>query len=79
MITKAKVKQLGEKYDRITKSGKHSHLVRRILQDGRYIDEKGFLLGETEVKRIKEENKEMWKMGGMVVNVIDFYSEPKKV
>lgn len=77
MITNTKVKQLEDKYDTATRSGKHKTIVRRILQDGRYLNEKGQLLNKEEVKCIKKGNRELWKIGGMVINLVDFSGNPK--
>lgn len=71
MISKSTVKYLVRKYNQISGRGKII-LVRHVLQDSRYIDKGGNLLGKEEVNRIEKEDEEVRMKRGRIVNVIHY-------
>ena len=78
MTTKAKVKQLEKKYNRITNKGKSQPMVvhKISFRGHKLIDENSYLLNRDEIKQIEEENKKIRDQGGLAVHLIS-YCEPK--
>ncbi len=72
MTTKAKVKQLSKRCDKITRKGELTFLVRHVLQNGKLVNKKGSLLSKSKLLRIKKEDHDMIDREGMLVEVIHY-------
>lgn len=65
MITRSKINQLEGKFSR-TQKGSGSIVWHNISQDGRLLDENGFIMTNHEVKIIELADREVYARGGKV-------------
>lgn len=75
MITRATIKQLEKRYNRISNKD-NVIVVRHVTQDNKLMDQEGYLLSEDEVKRVKKEDEKVENGRGLVVYLTS-YGEPK--
>lgn len=71
-----KIKNIENMLNQITKKGNHLLVIRNITPDGRLMDNNHYLLSEKETMKIKNEDEETERNGGLIVNVVSYY-EPK--
>lgn len=76
MTSTSSIKRLENKYDRLTSRSATEFVVRHICDDGRPIDENGFLLTSEEIRKNEIEDQETCQQGGMIIELTN-YSEPK--